>query len=210
MWLIIAVNMTSSPYLRPSTAIYSAGRSLERSPSDCWCWFQQNAWNPNEKATNVLLMPADWSAWEGTDKKAHKDAWVVGSNYIRARLWGAEGVRAVNSDRLSFSQMTSPNLKAQSCSRRGWSRCRSSPPTRSGRRAGAGGCFASGSRSTEWTWRPSSLTRGWSAMEVTSQCLQRQENCQSFINVLHETEFAKTYGRIRLFQTYVSFLIMNK
>lgn len=96
---------------------------------------------------------------------------------------GAERVRAGNSDRLSFSQMTSPNLKAQSCSRRGWRRCRSTPPTRSGRRAGAGGCFASGSRSTEWTWRPSSLTRGSSAMEVTSQLERERLHSRSFTNV---------------------------
>lgn len=96
---------------------------------------------------------------------------------------------------LSFPQMTSPNLKAQSCSRRGWRRCRSTPPTRSGRRAGAGGCFASGSRSTEWTWRPSSLTRGSSATEVTSQLERERVQSQSFTNVPHETEFEKNWQK---------------
>lgn len=212
-WLI-SVNVTSSPHFLRSTAICAAGRSFERPASDCWCWFQQNAWKANEKQQMCYW----WQSIEAHEREpikiGHKDVWVLRSNYIWACLWGAKGVCAVNSDRLSFSQMTSPNLKAQSSYRRGWSQCMSTPPTRSGRRAAAGGCFASGSKSTEWTWRPLSLTRGWSAMEVRAQLkrghLHCQENSWNHLETSPRRQnFRKSMTEAVCFRP-VSFLIMTK
>lgn len=93
----------------------------------------------------------------------------------------------------SCFQMISQSLKARSCCRKAWSRSRSSLPRRSGRRADAGGSFVSESRSTGWTWRPSSLTRGSSAMGVSGTA----QMC--FMTHTHLTSsFFKRYAAVYL------------
>lgn len=79
--------------------------------------------------------------------------------------------------------MISQNPKAQTCCVKEWSRCGSTPPQRNGRRAVAGEFSVSESRSTEWTWRPLSPTRGLSAMEVsdhTFPCVLFTQGCFLF------------------------------
>lgn len=82
--------------------------------------------------------------------------------------------------------MISQNPKAQTCCVKEWSRCRSTPPQRNGRRAVAGEFSVSENRSTEWTWRPLSPTRGLSAMEVSDHTFP----CQCSLCVIYTRMFS--------------------
>lgn len=73
--------------------------------------------------------------------------------------------------------MISQNPKTQTCCVKEWSRCRSTPTQRNGRRDVAGEFSALESRSTKWTWRPLSPTRGLSAMEVSDHIFPCQTVC---------------------------------